>query len=235
MRRVVDARDAEADDEVDADEDADLHRQVAGVPGQRRLVDAVRHEQGAEEAEDRAARPDRRVGRRRVAGRRAGHGAEHVDAEVAPGAVERLDDGADDPEGVHVEEQVDEAAVDEHDGAAGASTRRRSRMANLSSSSVRLELGLAAHQGQEADDDRDRQQAVGDDRLRHAAERVRLKARSARAPVSQLLAQPADARLELRLLRRRGAPGGLAVGARRASACRRSARVRRRGPSRLAR
>jgi hypothetical protein len=113
--RIVDARDAEADDEVDADEDPDLHREVACIAGQGGLVDVVGYEECTEETEDSAAGPDGRVRRRGVAGRRAGRGAEPVDGEVAPGAVERLDDGADRPERVHVEEQVDEAAVDEHD------------------------------------------------------------------------------------------------------------------------
>jgi hypothetical protein len=66
---VVDARHAEADDQVDADEDADLGREVAGVPGQGGLVDAIRDEEGAEEAEDRAAGPHGGSGRCRVAGR----------------------------------------------------------------------------------------------------------------------------------------------------------------------
>ena len=47
--------------QVDADEHADLHGQVACVARQRRLVHAVGHEQRAEEAED-AHRWHRRPG-----------------------------------------------------------------------------------------------------------------------------------------------------------------------------
>ena len=67
--------------------------------------------------------------------------------------------------------------------------------------------------------------AVGDDRLRHAARARAAEGPLGSAPVAQLLAQPADARLELGLLGRRRTPGRLAVGARgarhvaRADAC----------------
>ena len=84
----------EADDQVDADEDADLGRQVAGVAGQRRLVHPIGHEQGPEQPEDGAARPDRRGRGHGVAGRRAGRSAEQVDGQVAAGPVEGLDDRA---------------------------------------------------------------------------------------------------------------------------------------------
>ena len=59
---VVDAVHAEADEEVECDEQPDLHGQVAGVARQRRHVHAVRDEQDAEEAEDPAAGTDTEPG-----------------------------------------------------------------------------------------------------------------------------------------------------------------------------
>jgi len=76
----------------------------------------------------------------------------------------------------------------------------------------RLQFSLAPQQDEQADDARDGQQAIGHDRLGHT-----LRARAAEGPlggavVAQLLAQPADAGLQLRLLRRRGTTCRLAVG-----------------------
>ena len=68
MGRVVDAGHAEADEEVDRDEQADLRGQIARVARQGRLVHAIGHEQDPEQPEDPTAGTDGWVGRGGEAG-----------------------------------------------------------------------------------------------------------------------------------------------------------------------
>ncbi len=85
-------------------------------------------------------------------------------------------------------------------------------MSNLSSSSHDSSSVWPPSSDEQADDARDRQQAVGHDRLGHALRARATEGPLGRAVVAQLLAQPADAGLQLGLLRRGGTTRRLAVG-----------------------
>ena len=79
-----------------------------------RVVDPAGGQQDPEQPEDRAGRTDRRdVAAEDEARRRTGRGAGEVEREEAPRAVPALDDRAREVQGVHVEDQVEEVAVEQ--------------------------------------------------------------------------------------------------------------------------
>ena len=169
-----------------------------------------------EQAEDRSAGAHPRIGRGSVAGRRARRGTDQVDAQEPTWAVERLHDRSDDPQRVHVETQVDDGAMDQ-----GHAEQAPVLAVDIHRALVQqehaLEAGIPAVQHQQADHAGDGQDAVGHHRLRHAVGARAAEGAFGPAVVPQLLAQPADARLDLRLFRSRRPTPRLAVGARRSA------------------
>ena len=118
MSRVVDAaahaRQAEPEQQVDEDQAADLAEQHLAAPVEHRVVRPRDREEHAEQPEHRARRADRwDVTTEQVAADRARRGREEVDREVQPRAVELLDERAREVQRVHVEDQVQESAVEQ--------------------------------------------------------------------------------------------------------------------------
>ena len=90
------------------------------------------------------------------------------------------------------------------------------RMASLSrAKQIQPQRALAEQEHRDADADRDGQERVGDDRLRDARCASAAEGSLGAPVVTELLAQPADARLQLSLLRLWRSPRRLTVGARR--------------------
>ena len=164
MRSVVDvAQYEQAQSEVDHDQASDLRREVSGVPRQRRLVDAIGHQQHPEQPEDGAAGADRdpRV-RERVAGGGTTERAQDVDEQELGVTVQRLHDGSDDPQGVHVEAQVEDAVVDQDHGQQPPVVARGDLLLAQLEEIEERSLKLRREDGEDADADRD-----GDDRPGH--------------------------------------------------------------------
>src|SRR5262249_41846060 len=107
---VVDAADQEAGHEHDHGPDPVL---LEDQPPERPAPLAPEGDQRAEQAEDRAGRAQRQVRAPQARGEEArdpGHG---VDDDEASGTEHRLDVGAESPEPEHVEQDVEQPAVEE--------------------------------------------------------------------------------------------------------------------------
>ena len=110
---VVDARDSEAEQDVEDDQHPELADQRPALPIDR-VVEAVRAEQQAEQPEDRARGADRRdVAAEREARHRSAGRAHQVEDQEAKRPVPALDDRPGEVQGVHVEEQVEQRGGEE--------------------------------------------------------------------------------------------------------------------------
>ena len=212
---VVDVRAGrKADHQVDHDQDSDLTGECARLSRERRLMDPDRHEDEAEQPEDRPAGTHRRRRVEQVAGDRAAQAREQVDRDVRGAAVERLRERADDPQRIHVQAQVDEAGVRQRHG--------QQRQYSPCEHGVLVEQQQVAHlvaqraravQDEEADDRRYGDDRVGRVRREHAGSGTAEVARRC-ALVAHFLVQPAKTRLDRRELVGRCARLCLAIGAR---------------------
>ena len=110
MSVVVDAEESrEADHQVQHDQDTDLRCDRSRLGVEDGMVITGRHQDHAEHPEDRAGRADApAAGTKRKAGRAGGDAAHRVQQEHDPRAIHALDDLAREPEGIHVEAEMDQ-------------------------------------------------------------------------------------------------------------------------------
>ncbi len=103
----------EPEHDVDEDEHPQLAHEAAAL-AIHRVVDPASSEQEAEQAEDRARRAHRRhVATEHEARDRAGRRTREVDQQEPDGSVPALHDGSGEVQGVHVEGEVERAAMEQ--------------------------------------------------------------------------------------------------------------------------